>query len=95
MSTEKGSLIWLGQLLWSFSEGNIDGLERNQECSVARAISRFLPVCAYQWAQILMSVAASLWICVFWSEAILLALTECNLIPPQGPSSVMSPQYLF
>lgn len=73
MSTEKGSLTWLVQLLLSFSEANIDGLERNQECSVARDIPRFPPVCAYQWAQILISVATSLWICVFWLEAILLS----------------------
>ena len=73
VSTEKDSMTWLAQPLLSFSEAFIDGLERNQDCSVARDIPHFPPVCAYQWAQIPILVATSLWICVFWSEAILLA----------------------
>lgn len=46
-----------GSALAVFSEAIASGLKRNQEYSAARDIPHFPPVCAYQWEQLLTSVA--------------------------------------
>lgn len=55
-----------GPILAVFSEAIGSGFKRNQEYLAARDIPHFPPVCAYQWVQLLTSVADFLCICVFW-----------------------------
>lgn len=81
----KGLTDMAASALAVFSEANASGLQRNQESSAARDIPHFPPVCAYQWVQLLTSVADFLWICVFWWETMLFASSKCHLIPPPRP----------
>lgn len=69
----KGLTDMAGSTLTVFSEAIASGLKRKREYSAAKDIPRFPPVCAYQWEQLLTSVADFLWICVFWWEAMLFA----------------------